>query len=396
MPFKPIRYQGKDYPSKTQMCRELGIDYHLFIQREQRGLSVEDAVKIGMGELPKRGNPVEFHGVLYPSVKAVAEEYGLSYSRLEHFYYRNRNIQESVQKCIESNGILIELWGHKYFGIAEVALKFGIKYVALAQRVRDGMELQQAVKSMLGNEPVTFRGKQYENFVDLCAEHHIQPGNVYERLSYGFTLEEALERPIQSKGIGKTVSYNGKNYTSLMDLCRDYGISEMCVREQLRRNPLQFLDAFEILVELKKQAVIPREEYLNYIPGCRVRGKNYKTVASFAAEFGMTSTTLYTYKSRHNCGTVFEAFRQMQKEVRKAYLKDGKPTLYSELLKQYDKYQIYKMNLPAVEVPRYPMIQNFDFFTDCHDTLAIYENLLNVKIEQVAGQKQTMGMEGLQ
>lgn len=387
---KTIHFRGKDYPSKIALCREYGIQYMLFIQRERQGWSIEDAVETGVGELRSGGNPVELNGIRYPTVKAVAKEYGLSYSRLAHYYYRNHDIEVSVQRCLESQGITVELWGRKYNGIAEVSLRFGLKYAALAQRIRDGMELPRAVKTMLGKEPILFQGKQYENFVDLCAEYQIQPGNVYDRLGLGLTLEDALTRPIRDMGRRNYVYYAGKEYMSLRDLCRAYGISEMCVREQTRRNPIQFLDAFELLVRLKEQARIPREEYLNYIPGCRVRGKSYKTVAVFAAEFGMATTTLYTYKSRHSCVTVFDAFRQMQGEVRRAYLVDGKPEFYSDMLKKYGQYQAMKLRQEKVTVPRYLRLQGFDFQTECYDTLAIYEGLLKEKVLQVTEEQSAM------
>lgn len=395
MPSKPIQYRGKLYSSKTELCQEFGIDYQLFIQREKRGWSVEDAVEIGVGEIRKSGTPVEFRGVQYPSVKSVADEYGLSYSRLGHFYYRNNDIEQAVQRCMESQGVYIELWGRKYCGVTEVALTFGLKYAALAWKMRDGTGLEQAVKTMLEKEPVTFQGKKYENFVDLCAEFQIQPGNVYERLRYGMTLEDALTRDIKSTGNRWTISYKGKEYSSYRDLCRTFGISELCVREQTRRNPLQFLDAFELMIDLKEKAGIPKEEYLNYIPGCRVRGKNYKTVARFASEFGITASTLYTFKCKHTCSTVFEAFERMQTSVRPAFLKDGKPEFYSDLLKQYGEYQIKKMNLEKITVPRYPTLQGFDFHTGCYDTLSIYEGLLNKRIEQIVGEEHKMEMGGL-
>ena len=74
MPSKPIQYQGKLYPSKTELCQEFGIDYNLFVQREMRGWSIEDGIKTGVGELWANWTPVEFRGVLYPSVKSVADE----------------------------------------------------------------------------------------------------------------------------------------------------------------------------------------------------------------------------------------------------------------------------------------------------------------------------------
>ncbi len=167
-------------------------------------------------------------------------------------------------------------------------------------------------------EPVLFQGKTYENFGDLCAAYRIQPANVYFRLEYGMDLKEALTRPIKGMGNKNETTYRGKTYESQIDLCRAYGISVLCVREQLRSQPLTFLEEFDVLNRLKERLGMGKEEMLNYIPHCRIRGKNHKTMAGLLREFGITASAFYTRKCRNEDKAVLGVLPEMQVEGRMA------------------------------------------------------------------------------
>ena len=295
---KPIVYRGKTYSSKAELCREFGMGVATLNYRLRSGCTVEEAVEKELDT----GVKVVFQGTEYPSIKALAKELDLPYSRLSHYYGRSRDIDQSVERCRREAGQGVELWGKQYRGIPEVAMDFGVRYASLVQRLRDGMELPEAVRHLLRSEGVTFAGKKYENFVDLCGEYHMQPANVYGRLNLGFTLTEALTRPLGKAGHGNAMWYEGVAYDSQRALCQAYGISVDCVREQTKRHPFSFLDSFENLKRLKEYAGMPWGEEMNYIPACRVRGKNYKTAASFVRQFGITSSMLSAYKYKRGYG----------------------------------------------------------------------------------------------
>lgn len=318
---------------------------------------------------------VVFEGKEYPSICSLAREYEVSYSRLSHYYARNHDIHLSMQRCLEEQGIEVSLWGKPYHGIADVAIQFGLKYASLRAKAKRMESLEKAVDTMLRAEPIRYEGKTYETLSELCAANGISQDNIYERLTYGLSLKEALTRPIKSNGNRKAVEFHGIEYPSHREVCRVYGISEHCVRGQTKTNSINFLESLQILVTLKEQANIPQEEPLNYIPACRVRGVNYKTMAGFLTLYGITGSAFYTYKSRHGYEDVFEALKAMQKETRKAYILHGKPVFQGELSKCYSSYQLKKMNLPSVGVPRYPTLQGADFDTECYDLLEMYEKL---------------------
>ena len=73
--------------------------------------------------------------------------------------------------------------------------------------------------------------------VDLCAEYQVQPCNVFERLKYGKTLEEAVYLPIRKNGKRYEIEYGGKVYQNAAFLCREYNISKLLVYGQQRYKP---------------------------------------------------------------------------------------------------------------------------------------------------------------
>lgn len=395
MPPKPVSYKGKEYGSRKELCQEYGIDEKRVTGRLCSGWTLEEAVETALGEKVTNGIQTEYEGVQYPSLSSMAEKLDLPLSILQHAYYRTKDIGQSVEYAREYASRDMAVWGKEYQSLSQVAMVFGISHYHLVSQVREGVRLQEAVKKALETEPVQFQGKTYEHFGDLCAAYRIQPANVYFRLEYGMDLEEALTRPVKGTGKKNKVTYRGEAYKSQIDLCRVYGISVLCVREQLRSQPLTFLEEFDVLNQMKERLGMGKEEMLNYIPHCRIRGRNYKTMAGLLREFGITASAFYTRKCRNEDKDVFAVLKEMQKETRRAYVVDGKPMLQEELEKMgYTKYRISW--LARGELPKYPRLQGFDLDTGCMDGEKLYYEILNEKLQeagQVPGEEIEIKME---
>ena len=395
MPPKPVSYKGKEYGSRKELCQEYGIDEKRVTGRLCSGWTLEEAVETALGEKVTNGIQTEYGGVQYPSLSSMAEKLDLPLSILQHAYYRTKDIGQSVEYARGYASRDMAVWGKEYQSLSQVAMVFGISHYHLVSQVREGVRLQEAVKKALETEPVQFQGKTCEHFGDLCAAYRIQPANVYFRLEYGMDLEEALTRPVKGTGKKNKVTYRGEAYESQIDLCRVYGISVLCVREQLRSQPLTFLEEFDVLNQMKERLGMGKEEMLNYIPHCRIRGRNYKTMAGLLREFGITASAFYTRKCRNEDKDVFAVLKEMQKETRRAYVVDGKPMLQEELEKMgYTKYRISR--LARGELPKYPRLQGFDLDTGCMDGEKLYYEILNEKLQeagQVPGEEIEIKME---
>ena len=395
MPPKPVSYKGKEYGSRKELCQEYGIDEKRVTGRLCSGWTLEEAVETALGEKVTNGIQTEYEGVQYPSLSSMAEKLDLPLSILQHAYYRTKDIGQSVEYARGYASRDMAVWGKEYQSLSQVAMVFGISHYHLVSQVREGVRLQEAVKKALETEPVQFQGKTYEHFGDLCAAYRIQPANVYFRLEYGMDLEEALTRPVKGTGKKNKVTYRGEAYESQIDLCRAYSISVLCVREQLRSQPLTFLEEFDVLNQMKERLGMGKEEMLNYIPHCRIRGRNYKTMAGLLREFGITASAFYTRKCRNEDKDVFAVLKEMQKEIRRAYVVDGKPMLQEELEKMgYTKYRISRLD--KGELPKYPRLQGFDLDTGCMDGEKLYYEILNEKLQeagQVPGEEIEIKME---
>lgn len=350
--------------------------------RLKSGWSLEEAIETAPKTKITNGAVVFYDGKRYPSVKSLAKELELPYVSLQHYYTRRGDIDEAVKCCRESSEQVLELWGNVYESLSEIAHTFGLSYYHLSSRMRNGGELKEVVMNALSLEPVTFHGKKYESFVDLCSEYHIQPTNVYGRLGSGFSLEDALTRPIKPIGNRNSISYKGEDYESKVALCRAYGISYGMVREQMRTNPLDFLEVFDVFVQFKARIGMPKEELLGYIPHCRVNGRLHKSILPILKDVGITSNAFYTYKYKRGYENVFEALKGMQAEKRVAYLIEGKPVFDVELRKKYTKRQLEELEDLKIQVSRYPTLQNFNFDAGCCDTEQIYYEILNSKLQE--------------
>lgn len=84
---------------------------------------------------------------------------------------------------------------------------------------------------------VSYKGKQYRKFSDMARDYGISNKNFSKRINRGWTLEEALEIPIERKNHKLNVrlyEYKGKLY-SVSELSKISGLSEKTIYKRLAR-----------------------------------------------------------------------------------------------------------------------------------------------------------------
>ena len=270
------------------------------------------------------------------------------------------------------------LWGKRYQSRYEVATAFGIRETSISARIHTrNRTLEEIVLELLQKEPICFEGKSYNTLVELCAEYQVQPCNVFERLKYGKTLEEAIYLPIRNNGKRYEIEYEGKAYQNAAFLCREYNISKLLVYGQQRYKPeYSFIECFRLVKQLRDECGWPKTEVFAFIPRCKIQGKFYKRISDFASAVGMTRGQIDTYKSRHHHKNMIEALQEMKKDRIPAYKTEYGLLPYSEARKKkYTSKQLEQLEYVPSALPRYPMLQSFDFTQDSMDILLRYEEL---------------------
>lgn len=209
-------YDGKTYETIKEMAEEYGIDRERIYSFRHRGWSLEEAMRMCIDDVRGRGRLFEYNGKLYRSPKALAEEYGLPWNSLSHYMQRCKTVEEAVKSCKEAQEKKITLWGKQYQSRYEVAEAFGIRETSITFRsYTRKATLEEIVLELLQKEPIYFEGNTYNTLTELCAKYQVQPCNVFERLKYGKTLEEAVYLPIRNNGKRYEVEYEGKVYQML-------------------------------------------------------------------------------------------------------------------------------------------------------------------------------------
>ena len=128
--------------------------------------------------------------------------------------------------------------------------------------------------------------------------------------------------------------------------------------------------------QLRDECGWPKTEVFAFIPRCKIQGKFYKRISDFASAVGMTRGQIDTYKSRQHHKNMIEALQEMKKDRIPAYKTEYGLLPYSEARKKkYTSKQLEQLEYVPSALPRYPMLQSFDFTQDSMDILLRYEEL---------------------
>ena len=74
------------------------------------------------------------------------------------------------------------------------------------------------IKDHLGNE--------YNTVYEMCSHYNICVQTYYKRIQRGYTLKEALEKPVRiRKDIDSIVDHVGNKYESIAEMCEHYNVN---------------------------------------------------------------------------------------------------------------------------------------------------------------------------
>lgn len=339
-----------------------------------------------METVPREGQRIEYQGKEYISHRELCRELGIPISPFSHKFYRTQNVEESIawaREAAEKNKKLF-LWGKQYQSLSEIAQTFGLNASCLCTRYRATKELEEIVKDLLEKETIFYKGIEYSGLTELSVAHGFDVIRVWDRLKYGFSLDRALTQPIRELNRPELeVEYQGEKFPNKSCLFRYLGISSSCIYEMMGNHGVDFETAVGVYRETKERAGIPREKLISYLPVCILNGEFYKTVVEVAKKVKISEGAISTYKHRNGCSGILETLQEMKNETIGGYEIGGEQKTYSQLLKMGYTSSSYKQ-VPKKLFPRYPTLQEMDLQTDCVDVMKIYEE---VKAELITGEQ---------
>lgn len=141
-----IKVGKKNFDSIADACRYYGFNHNLIKGRLNNGWSPDEA--FGLVNRPKpivgtRAKSIKVFGKTYPSLKMLAEAYGITVSMIQH---RVRERGMSYEDAISFQKVReVSCFGKTYPTKAALAKAFSINTGTLVGRIRNGMSPEQAV-----------------------------------------------------------------------------------------------------------------------------------------------------------------------------------------------------------------------------------------------------------
>lgn len=228
-----IEYNGVKYPSLSKLCHEYNLDYNRVEGRLYRGWSLEDAINTPRIEQDKI--ELSYDNKIYSSLNSLCEENGLTYSSVYYGLKSGLSLEDAISKSKveDCKAISFEYNGKKYRNLSCFCKEHDLNYGTIQARIKRGWSIEDAInKPIYSGKQFTYNGKEYSSINSFCKEHGLSCNLIRNRLRKGCSLEDALNKPKSNRHT--SITYRGRLYKSIAELSRDTGVSYDVLKNRLR------------------------------------------------------------------------------------------------------------------------------------------------------------------
>lgn len=201
-----VDHKGNHYESYTEMCRAWGIAVGTFKNRYLKvGMPLEEALTKPVQKHQFHNKNVKDHlGNHFETIKAMCKYWNVS----ETCFYSRRDFGFTLEEILEgTDPHLVECedhLGNTYSTLAEMLNKYNIDYNVYYKRRAKGWGIKEilttpVVRMVITAYTVDHKGVDYKTEDALCKAYNINRPCFRNRLRMGWTLEDALTRPILKK-----------------------------------------------------------------------------------------------------------------------------------------------------------------------------------------------------
>jgi hypothetical protein len=199
---KPKKYryyiEGKGFSSKPEMCKYYGVNFSTYRKRVESGQSNEEA--LGIVNVPDR----------------------------------RKEIKKNKEN-LKASEIELVVNGKRFESISELAREYNMKDVTLRKRIlKQRLSPEEAVHRQIGKSGnkinLSINGIEYESITQLAKAFNLEPYILYSRIKKGFTVEEAVQKPLK----GKIIEVDGKKFNSIAEAARYYNLIPEYVQKKLK------------------------------------------------------------------------------------------------------------------------------------------------------------------
>jgi len=339
---KPIQYNGKSYQSIRQLYNELTppFSYVTFTARLSKYGLVDKALaapeplsseaKVRLKDVPVAG---------YDENDIAVPSNFIQNSRWRH-----------------QRGIAVSLWGKTYQSIAVVCQLFGVSsgvvYDYMTREQTDDLALAIQHAMSLG---VDIQGVHYPSINAAAVEYGQNYLIAINRIHNGWTLIDALTKPLTKETAGKPITVYGQTYDSFRKACEAEKIS-VC---RLPKRDIPLDKYLEILVRVRELYITDDMTLPGRVPYLIVDDEVFRTRNDVVRELLTSSESHLKRKADYHFDNLPDMIRYLHTS---GYTKKEVAYVYSPL--EYRRYLIGKFDEGCTDIELIPIPDCLKIYVD--------------------------------
>lgn len=300
-----ISYRNKEYTSEQLLCQAYQYSYRDFMQLKEQGMALPD---IMVQLAPTNSRVIAYDGIVYSNLTDFCNSKGLDYYRFRSKFKSTGSMEKAIEHAktpsVARGQIVID--GETYHSYVELCKKHDLSYASFMNYVHSqNMSPEEAFHACKNARSksitIQYNGKEYPSILSLCRKHGWNYSLMSKCLREGITVEEAAEKcesekDKETKPI-QTVEYKGETYRSLHALARIKGLTYSALFTMISGG--WDLEAAVDELTYRRDHKKKSEKVLRNTQPVTIQGKTYPTIKQALKENHINTTSYYARKAAH-------------------------------------------------------------------------------------------------
>jgi hypothetical protein len=209
-----------------------GIEVQTVRDRLKKGSTLKEALTKPTASAPH----IDHLGNVYNSFSEMCREYGIKPKSGFSRTGRGWNTEDTLTVDISvRDALLVNMFGTRFASWEEAEDHYCLSRIALLGRHEKGIDLD--VPGMGSKPHKDHIGNEYANISEMAKHHNMGINLVHGRLSRDWSVDRALTQPVRLVGPNQTkvcVDHLGKRFESLSERARAYGLHPSVIRARLK------------------------------------------------------------------------------------------------------------------------------------------------------------------
>lgn len=193
---KHIEFRGKVYKSYSELSRDYGFSTAYLSKWLSRGMSLEEIVSNYKGKKVI----VDHLGVKYSCLGEMLNKYGITLKAYKKRSYRGWSLERTLTTPIKDTQVAtecVDFNGKVFPSMKALCNEYGVSHASILYHTRRGKTTEEALKILLSPENFIYQvkdhlGNSFSSKVEMAEHWKVNYDTFRDRIKRGWSLEESL------------------------------------------------------------------------------------------------------------------------------------------------------------------------------------------------------------